>query len=831
MQRLTIDYGIDLGTTNSEVAILQGTAPRIIPNGEGASYTPSAVWIDKRGHLFVGSKAKQHQDDDPDNCAVEFKLKMGLGENARKQFVRSGRVMLPEELSAEVLKSLRADVQAQTGEELRAAVMTVPADFQAPQSNATVKAAKMAGLEICTLLQEPVAAALAYAFQGEDEKVFWLVYDFGGGTFDAAVMQIRDEVIQVVNHAGDNYLGGKLIDWDIVEKRFMPQLASRHKLADFTRGNEKWKVAVAKLKLAAEQAKIEVCRTESPCPVWIESLCKDDSGNDVDFEYTLTPGEVEETFAPYVERSLNLCRKALGEKGLAGADIQKVLMVGGTTCNRWLRERVGRELGAPLEFSKDPMTVVAQGAAIFAGTQRMPDDPSIVRPAGTIHIELEYKPIDATLDPPVAGRLRHPSGRSLKGYTVEIVAAKSQWRSGRITLADEGVFMTEVHAERGERCEFLIEVADPSGTRQKTDPDRFYYTTGITSGETTLIHTIGVGLADGRVSPFHAKGATLPAEKLIVFKTVHAVRKGQQDDVLCIPVVEGENLARSDRNRLVNYLRIPSKDIKRDVPEGSEVEVTVVIDKSQLITTTAYIPVLDEEFEDVLKLENVPSSVPELRRRLERTKERLSKCREEAREADDPGTRGILARIDAERMQENLESNLAAATADMDALRACENGLLSFEAAVDDLESALAWPKLVKEARAVLADAKKIVGQYGKGGDAKRLADLDRGTNAALSTTDRELVRQRVDEMRSLCVGILSEQQWWWVEGLEYYEGKKLEMRDQAEAQRLFARGRRAISDGDVEGLKAAVRQLAALMPDVPPGTSTDLPSSLRWRG
>lgn len=225
MARTTIDYGIDLGTTNSTIAVLHGTVSEVIPSREpgqfGSVVTPSAIWYDKRGKQYVGGVARAHQIDDEENAAVEFKLRMG--QQCQKTFRRSGRKMLPEEMSAEVLKVLRRDVQ---DENITAAVITVPAAFELPQCEATRRAAELAGFSLSPLLQEPVAAALAYGFQSAANKVFWLVYDFGGGTFDAAVIQVRDGVIQVVNHAGDNYLGGKNIDWDIVEKLLIPRLKS-----------------------------------------------------------------------------------------------------------------------------------------------------------------------------------------------------------------------------------------------------------------------------------------------------------------------------------------------------------------------------------------------------------------------------------------------------------------------------------------------------------------------------------------------------------------------------------------------------------------------------
>lgn len=188
MSRATTDLGIDVGTTTSSVALLDGTGPRVITNRFGSTFTASAGWIDKRGQLYVGHEAKQGYEEDEYKCDMEFKLRMGSGSDGKKRFAQSKRDMLPEELSAEVLESLKADVRSNLGEEIRAAIITVPCNFELPQCDATRRAAELSGFPRSPLLQEPVAVALAYGFQSASEKVFWLVYDFGGGTFDAAVM-------------------------------------------------------------------------------------------------------------------------------------------------------------------------------------------------------------------------------------------------------------------------------------------------------------------------------------------------------------------------------------------------------------------------------------------------------------------------------------------------------------------------------------------------------------------------------------------------------------------------------------------------------------------
>ncbi|MDP2950552.1 MAG: Hsp70 family protein [Chloroflexota bacterium] len=384
MQRTTVDFGIHLGTANSEIAVLKSTEVEVIENNEGQRRTPSAVWIDGKGRVRVGRLAKQHAEVDPTNAYSEFRLFMGTDHVYR--FAAAGREMKPEELSAEVLKSLRADAHKRTGGEIRAAVISVPAYFDLPANGATRRAAQMAGIELSPLIQEPVAAALAYGFESERDRVFWMVYDIGGGTFDAAVMHVRDGLIQVVNHGGDEYLGGKLIDWEIVEKLLVPGLVRNYKLTDFRRGNGNWRGAFAKLKQQAEEAKIRLS-TDEVTDIFIDQLCKDDNGQPVRVELEIRRKDLEPLIAPFVERSINICHRVLAEKRLDPGDIEKLILVGGPTLTPILREMLAQQLGIPPEFRLDPLTVVARGAAIFAGTQRVGHVESVQAAPGQSTVE------------------------------------------------------------------------------------------------------------------------------------------------------------------------------------------------------------------------------------------------------------------------------------------------------------------------------------------------------------------------------------------------------------------------------------------------------------
>lgn len=815
MRRTTVDFGIDLGTTNSSIALLKGTEVEVFRNNEGFEYTPSAVWIDRKGKVYVGRQAKEHLEDDDENATSEFKLQMGG--SAEKTFERSGKRMKPEELSAQVLKTLRADVQQRSGEEIDAAVITVPAAFEHPQCEATNRAARLAGLSFSPLLQEPVAAALAYGFQSESDKAFWLVYDFGGGTFDAAVIQVRDGLIQVVNHGGDNHLGGKLIDWAIVEDLFVPALVEEYDLTDFGRGAVKWRAAFAKLKAAAETGKIRVSRAES-AEVLIDSLGTDGHGNQIRLEYELTKEDVQRIAEPFITRSINICRKVLAEKRLRAQDIGQILLVGGPTLMPYLRGRLedsSEGLGVRLNYSVDPLTVVARGAAIFAGTQRVAQASRPVA-AGEYSIELDYRPVGADPDPLVGGKLITPTGTSVTGFTVEFVNTEGRppWKSGKISLNDDGAFITNLWAEKGRQNTFLIELRDATGNKQNVTPDRLMYTIGLAITDPPLIHTIGVEMVNNEVDVFFPKGTPLPARRRVTHRTALPLRQGHGGDVLRIPVVEGEHLTRADRNKLIGQLLIAPGDIKRDVPAGSEVEITIEIDQSRLIKTKAYIPILDEEYEDVMKLEKSAPKLGELKEDIDRQKKRLEAARIKAQQLSEPNTLQVLQRIRDENMLHEVESALAAAGADRDAADKCQNRLLDLKAAIDEIEDALDWPGLAVEARDVVEWAQSIVAEHGGDDDKRTFALLRPELESALDTRQVDEVRRKLSELRALGFKLITAQPGWWIGYFNYLKQQRELMSSRGRIDALIGQGDRAINGNDIEGLQAACRQLNDLLPE-----------------
>lgn len=818
MNRATIDFGIDLGTTNSAIAVLKGVSTEIIKNDLEQDITPSAIHYRKNGEMLVGFRAKETiKTPRLDDTAIEFKRRMGS--DHIYTFESSGQKRKPEELSAEVLKSLKGDVQQKTGEVIETAVITVPAAFELHQCDATRKAAQLAGFKQSPLLQEPVAAALAFGFQAEQQKAYWLVYDFGGGTFDAAIIKAEEGTIHVINHGGDNFLGGSDIDKALVAKVIAPRVVEEFGLEDFDWAHAgkggRWRQAFARLKWAAEQAKIELSRKEkvSLDPDTVSNLRDEEAGEIVveEFEMEISRADLLRVAEPFIARSVEITRGVLKEKKLPSSAIEKVILVGGPTLAPYFRQALADSLRIALDYTVDPFTVVARGAAVFAGTQKLGAGVPIVTTAGEYAIDLKHKPVGLDSTPMVGGRVLGAKSEDFTGFTIELVNDKTQWRSGKSPVQADGVFMINLHAERGDRNTFLIQLCDASGRKRKTNPDHLIYTIGAVADEQPLIHSMGIALANNEFDKFFEKGCGLPQRTTRVYRTVHAIRQGQSGDLIKIPVIEGEREL-ADRNHLIDFLEIKAENIRRDLPVGSEVEITLSIDTSRIIHAKAYVPLLDEEFPATIDLKNKGVKPERLSAERDAEMRRLRGLQEKAGNAGEESAQKMLADVENSLLPE-VEDTLAAAKADPDAAAKCEKRLLELKVKLDEAADNLEWPSLVAEARQWLEWLDGIVQQHGTDAHREKAAELSEQTEEIIEGKKMDRLRRKIEQVQRLHDEVLFAQPGFWVYLFGELEKQKSKMRDQTRAIRLLDQGRGCVANNNVNGLRNVVAQLQDLLP------------------
>jgi len=545
----------------------------------------------------------------------------------------------------------------------------------------------------------------------------------------------------------------------------------------------------------------------------IDPLCQDKHGKWVRFEYEIERKDLERLLLPYIVRSVNICRKVMEEKNLSSGDFEKLILVGGPTLTPMLRQMLSEKLGIPLEFRVDPLTVVARGAAIFAGTQRFNRLSGVPVGKGQYEITLEYRTIDTDPEPLVGGKVLTGDGKAPEGFTVEFIESKSQWRSGKITVSPNGGFITNLRAEKGRKNEFLIELRNVAGILCEAVPDRISYTIGLPISNPPLINSVGIALANNEMQIFLKKGTPLPARRREIHRTTAGISKGQSATFIRIPVVEGENVNRSDRNRKIGDIVISGDKIARDVPAGSEVEITIQVDESRIVSTRAYIPILDKDYDGVLKLEKDVPDPQVLSDEFGREKKRLDSVRARARETGDLKAADVLQKIDGEQMVHDVEASLAAAFNDRDSADKCQNRLLDMKSAIDRVEDSLEWPNLVKEAGERLSWAKGVVKDSGKGDDQRTINVLEKEAQEAIASCDEDVLRRKINDINALGWRILLEKPDFWVGYLQYLTERKMQMKDRGQADQLIGQGTRAINTNDLEGLKAAVRQLINLLP------------------
>ena len=346
--------GIDLGTTNSCVAVMEGGETVVIPNSEGNRTTPSVLGISKAGERLVGQVAKRQAITNPDNTVSSIKRHMGTD----YKVTVAGTAYTPQEISAMILQKLKADAEAYLGEAVTEAVITVPAYFTDSQRQATKDAGKIAGLNVLRIINEPTAASLAYGMDKEDDQTV-LVFDLGGGTFDVSILELGDGIFEVKATSGNNRLGGddfdeKVIDWMLVEFK---------KETGIDLANDK--TAMQRLKEAAEKAKIELS-TVTSSNINLPFITMNENGPQ-HLDLTLTRAKFNELTADLVEKTMGPTRQALKDAGLSANDIHKVILVGGSSRIPAVQEAIKNLLGKEPFKGINPDECVAIGAAIQGG--------------------------------------------------------------------------------------------------------------------------------------------------------------------------------------------------------------------------------------------------------------------------------------------------------------------------------------------------------------------------------------------------------------------------------------------------------------------------------
>ncbi len=816
MNNQTISIGIDLGTTNSSIAINIKGKIEIIKKPGGVEYTPSVFGFDKNGNKTVGQKAydylyKYNSKDEDKNFKAEIKRLMGTPEKVF--FERSKIKMSPEEISAEILKSLKEDVLRKYPDfETTSAVITVPAAFSVLQSEATKRAGNLAGFKYVVLLQEPIAAAVSYGFENTKNEN-WLIYDLGGGTFDVALISCKDGMLTVLSHSGDNFLGGKNIDWSIVDTIIVPKILEKFKLPNFTRKNEKYHSIFSKLKYYAETAKIELSQYKKTT-IEIEEIGKDETGKDISLTINFLRSELEQLVKPKIDRTIELTKETLKEAGIKNTSVKRIILVGGPTQMPYLRERLENDLKIQVDSSVDPLTVVARGACVFAMSQKIPkeyqiNETKIIK--GTHSITLNHTTLTSDTEESVTGIIEGLD--DTEQYYIQIQSDSGTF-TGVKTKINKGKFFYSVNVEPNKQNIYWVYVFDHKGNPIKISSDSFIITHGLSVSGAPIPHSISIVVASrdfqanqivNTCDKIFEKGSMLPLKKTLdVYKTSRKLKKGE-DASLDIDVVEGESEI-PDRNTYLCKLGVKGKDLPHDLPAGTPVELTVEMNESRELMVSAYIPLIDMTLNARYTMKDEAVDVDEMSEDLEiqrrRAESTLEECSTEERK----------------KISDNLESvseGIKNAKTDEDEKRKANKQLKDLKIILDKVEEDKAMPQLVKEYNQRIKDLIEIIEEYAdpkeKNDLNKQLENIQADSKKAIKDEDKTLMIRINEQLEELRIRAINSNPSTWVHHFKQIvdNGNFI---NEKEAQYYTSKGVRAIETGDVDELKRCVRQLSLLL-------------------
>lgn len=816
----TIDLGIDLGTTNSVVAISRGGSIEIVKN-RNAEITPSMVAYDHRGTVKVGHQARASYGDPRRGPDVHAEFKRKMGQDVQLRFANCNVSRSPEELSAIVLQDLRRAAEERFGSAPRGAVVTVPAMFELPQNEATARAARLAGFEHSQLLQEPVAAAVAYGMSPASEKALWLVYDFGGGTFDTSLISIRDGALAVVRHAGDNYLGGADFDWAIVDHILLPEIARKFDIGSLKRHSTDDRRSIGRLrrlKAIAEEIKIELSRSDSS-ELYREAgdVFEDDTGTPVELDLRVSREEFERLIRDSVSKSIQITRELVRASGYGSGDIEKIVLVGGTTFVPLIREQVGT-FGVPVSFELDPMTVVARGAAVFASTQVMPEAQGGGTAAvisGRASVKLEFERITKQATPLVGGRVSTPDDLAATDCRLTITRDDNGFTSGSLALDATGMFFTNVQVRDSGQSSFRLELRGPDGEQIPVTPSEFAITHGLSVGKATLPSGCQVALADGSAKMLVPAGTTLPAEAHHDLRTSRDLKAGSAES-LVIPFQSGD-AAQAEHNRVGTTIHIHGAQIRRDLPKGSKVEVSIRIDEAGVPHPRVYIERLDEEFEPEDRgrktvLEHEPPEV--MRQRLVAARAKVTAVAEKARHGDAREVLDEVQQLEFSAREERIDQLIHAWEAGDDvAAGKARNELVSLATEVDRLNTLVDWPAKLAKFERESVEVKELLAELGQTDLNEAIDTVIVEGQRAVKAHDPKMLEASITRLHQIRMAGVQRDPRFWAGLLQFCAERIGEFPDQVKARELMAEGAGAMRRGDVDSLESVCRELIQELP------------------
>lgn len=817
-----VNFGIDLGTTNSLIAKFEKGQVEVFKNPNGFKETLPSVVGFRNDRILIGDQARTYAEKDPKSVASSFKRKMGTTETIKIQSIKESKT--PVELSAFVLKELKNFVH--TGETFEAAVITIPASFDSVQSNTTKEAGLAAGFKQVILLQEPIAASLAYANKEKNidlRNSQWMVYDLGGGTFDVALVKIVEGELTVVDHEGDNYLGGSDFDALLVENILVPEISRR---GTFTNLLEQLKSEKGKynrlwytLLKHAEAAKIELStRTSAEIDLGMIDL-KDDEGNPIDSLLTVTRSEFEALIKDATDGTADMMKQILTRNSLQPEDLEFVLMVGGSTYIPYVRKHIEELMGIPVNTSIDPTNAIVIGAAYFAGSKEYRIDEEAKKPlrnARNIKVRVSYNRSSQESEETFMAKIEG----DISGLMYRIHSEDGSYDSGLKTLSNR--IIEDLPLREGAFNLFQFQILDAQNNPVDVGLDSIqiaqgrYSVAGQMLPEDLCLVRDDLTNKDTRLDKVFAKNCVLPSTGKRTVEVAKTLIKGSDDmiNMINILMVEGPAEKHASTNKPIGNLMISSKQISRDLIKGTEIDLTFMISESRDLTVSAYLNGTGQEFSQVFR-----GTVRQVTPRM-LAKEVLqleARIQDEIDSAVENGNDETAANL--ERLLDDTRGLIS------------EAGSLPDDDVTDDrfkLEDKkrrvaqrvyeLTSTKRLDAAKVAYFEAKQtvpnLVQSNGNDREKHRLRDVLAREQTFIHSTNPERIESATSELERIRFQIFARMPEFLIGMFEHLVQHRTSMNDQIQAKQLIERGKQLIEDEAWDDLREVNGRLWDLMPE-----------------
>lgn len=805
-----INFGIDLGTTNSVIARYHEGSVEIFKNPVGHKETLPSVVAFRGGRIIIGDKAREYLEKDPRNVFGSFKRKMGTDETYWVESLQQTRT--PVALSTMVLNELRNFIY--TSERPDSIVITVPASFDTIQSNATRQAGHDAGFNEVLLLQEPIAASLAFVNKsGEQSDRKWLVYDLGGGTFDVALVETRLGEMKVLDHEGDNFLGGLDFDNRIISRIIVPYL---NQVATFDNldhelhsGTGKYNKLFYILQKKAEEVKLALSSASS-APIEFEMELPDGSTKDIYFE--VTRAEFESAVRDLVSRTIDIVQSVLYRNGLQPDDLDCLLLVGGSTYMPCVREWVARESGIRVSTAVDPTTAIAAGAAFFAGTKKKqsPRPTSPLNHQQQISIRTGYAKVSQDVEEYFVAEATGEIDQLL----YRIIRGDGGYDSGLRQLTPR--FTEYLPLIPNTNNHFELRVFDARQLLVYEDTS-----IQIAAGKYGLLgqplpHDICIEVDHEennttRLEVVFEKNSSLPLKKTLTKTAAKTITKGSDDSII-INILEGNQGTHPSSNLSIGIIEISGQHLAVDLLKGSDVEITLEMSESRDLRITTYLMISGQEFTNLFTPSSRHVNVGKVLDELKGLRHAMTL---EIREAN------LREAYEVSKQLNDLLITLDSAEQEARSLPADDVTDRKYQ--LDDKKKFLAakMDKLTGDKRKLMAkmnyydsrnSAQRVLESYGTAEEKTKFANLLQNERQLLAGDAITVIESLTTEIRKIVNPIYFRTPAYLI-GIFHYYADIDEYPNPSAASLLKEKGERSIANSNYEELRYIINKLHGLLP------------------